>query len=73
MEDNLIEILSSFGYPVYRQGSMSDDAVYPPTFITFWNFDSPDHSYYDDLTWIWVALAVITFRVKFLQWHLVLI
>ena len=48
MEDNLIEILSSFGYPVYRQGSMSDDATYPPTFITFWNFDSPDHSYYDN-------------------------
>ena len=48
MEDNLIGILESFGYPVYRQGSMSDDAVYPDTFFTFWNFDSPDHSYYDN-------------------------
>lgn len=48
MEDNLIEILSTFGYPVYRQGSMSDDEEYPETFFTFWNYDSPDHSYYDD-------------------------
>ncbi len=48
MEDNLITILSSFNYPVYKQGSMSDDAVYPETFITFWNNASPDHSHYDN-------------------------
>lgn len=48
MEDNLISILNSFGYPVYRQGSMSDDETYPPTFFTFWNSDSPDHSHYDN-------------------------
>jgi hypothetical protein len=48
MEDNLIDILSEFDYPVYRQGSMSDDETYPETFITFWNFDSPDHSHYDN-------------------------
>ena len=48
MEDNLIAILSGFGYPVYRQGSMSNDEKYPPTFFTFWNYDSPDHSHYDN-------------------------
>lgn len=48
MEDSLIQILESFKYPVYRQGSMSDEDQYPPTFITFWNYDSPDHSYYDN-------------------------
>ena len=48
MEDNLIVILESFGYPVYRQGSMSKDEKYPDTFFTFWNNDSPDHSYYDN-------------------------
>lgn len=48
MEDELITILSSFEVPVYRQGSMSNDATYPPTFITFWNSDSPDHAYYDN-------------------------
>lgn len=48
MEDNLIQILEAFGYPVYRQGSMSNDTKYPPTFFTFWNNDSQDHSHYDD-------------------------
>lgn len=48
MEDRLIEILESFGYPVYRQGSMSDDDKYPPTFFTFWNNNSYDHAHYSD-------------------------
>ena len=45
MEDKLIEILESLKYPVYRQGSVS---VYPPCFITFWCYDTPDHAYYDN-------------------------
>lgn len=48
MEDALIEILSTFKYPVYRQGSMSNDAAYPETFFTFWNNGSPDHAHYDN-------------------------
>jgi hypothetical protein len=48
MEDALIQILESFKYPVYRQGSMSDEERYPETFITFWNNDSPDHAHYDN-------------------------
>lgn len=48
MEDNLIAILNETGFPVYRQGSMSDDAVYPSTFLTFWNNSSPDHAHYDN-------------------------
>lgn len=48
MEDALIEILESFNYPVYRQGSMSNDSTYPETFITFWNNDSLDHSHYNN-------------------------
>ena len=48
MEDNLIEILSEFGFPVIRQGSLSDDDDYPDNFFTFWNNDSFDHSHYDD-------------------------
>lgn len=48
MEDNLIKVLASFGYPVYRQGSMSNDEIYPETFFTFWNNDSLDHSHYDN-------------------------
>lgn len=48
MEDALITILESFKVPVYRQGSMSADEVYPETFITFWNSGSQDHSHYDN-------------------------
>ena len=48
MEDQLIEILSSFKYPVFRQGSMSNETKYPDTFFTFWNNDSPDHSHYNN-------------------------
>lgn len=48
MEDNLLQILETFGYPIYRQGSMSNDTAYPSTFFTFWNNDSSDHSHYDD-------------------------
>ena len=48
MEDNLIQILESLGYPVYRQGSMSDEDTYPETFFTFWNNESLDHAHYDN-------------------------
>lgn len=48
MEDALITILESFNYPVFRQGSLSNDEAYPATFITFWNNSSPDHSHYDN-------------------------
>lgn len=53
MEDELIEILSAFGYPVYRQGSLSDDEAYPTTFFTFWNYDTPDHEHYDNDSYGW--------------------
>ena len=48
MEDRLIELLEEFNYPVYRQGSFSEDEEYPDTFITYWNTDSPDHAHYDN-------------------------
>ena len=48
MEDTLIELLESFNYPVFRQGNMSDEDVYPDIFFTFWNTGSPDHSHYDN-------------------------
>lgn len=48
MEDSLIAILEGFGYPVYRQGSLSNDQKYPKTFFTFWNNNSPNHAHYDN-------------------------
>lgn len=49
-EDDLIEILETFEYPVFRQGSMSEDEAYPDTFFTFWNTSEDEHSPYDDDT-----------------------
>lgn len=48
MEDNLIEILKSLGYPVIRQGSLPPDEQYEDHFFTFWNNDSQGHSHYDN-------------------------
>lgn len=48
MEDNLIQILETLGYPVFRQGSMSDEEEYPSTFLTFWNNNSPNHAHYNN-------------------------
>lgn len=36
IEDKLIELLETFGFPVYRQGSLAQNAPYPTTFFTFW-------------------------------------
>ncbi len=48
MEDTLIELLSSLGYEVYRQGSFAEGDQYPESFFTFWQTDSPDHAHYDN-------------------------
>lgn len=50
MEDELIELLESFGYPVIRQGSLAPDSSYPNTFFTFWNNDETGESFYDNET-----------------------
>lgn len=48
MEDVLIELLSSLGYEVYRQGSFAEGDQYPDSFFTFWQNDSADHAYYNN-------------------------
>jgi len=50
MEDNLIALLGTFGYPVIRQGSLAPSESYPDTFFTFWNNDESEHSAYDNDT-----------------------
>ena len=49
MEEKLLEILLSFGYGVYRQGSLpSSPESYPESFFTFWNTSTVSHSHYDN-------------------------
>lgn len=51
MEDALIAVLEALGagYPVYKQGSLSDDEPYQDaSFWTFWNDNSADHAHYDN-------------------------
>lgn len=48
MKQKLIEILSSFGYPVFLQGSLNKDAAYPNSFFTFWVPDAPESAHYDN-------------------------
>lgn len=50
MEDNLIELLESLGYPVMRQGSLGDNEQYPHTFFTFWNNGEYEQKAYDNRT-----------------------
>lgn len=50
MEDNLIQLLESFGYPVMRQGSLAPSEAYPDTFFTFWNSAEDGQSFYDNRT-----------------------
>jgi hypothetical protein len=46
--DELIQQLESFGYPVFRQGSLGEEEPYPSTFITFWENPARPGSYYDN-------------------------
>lgn len=48
MEDSLITLLESFGYPVIRQGSLAPDEPYPATFFTFWNNNEDGEAFYDN-------------------------
>lgn len=48
MEDTLIQLLTTLGYPVRRQGSLADDEEYPDTFFTFWNNNENGASFYDN-------------------------
>lgn len=48
MKEKLIKLLEPLGYPVRLQGSLNPDEEYPATFFTFWNFETPETSFYDN-------------------------
>lgn len=39
---------NEFGYPIYLQGSLSDEDDYPDHFFTYWNNDTADAAFYDN-------------------------
>lgn len=55
MKELLIELLQTFGYPVFLQGSLEPDAKYPESFFTFWNNNTYDGDHYDnsEISYIW--------------------
>ena len=48
MEDLLISILETLGYPVYLQGSLLPNEPYPDNFFTFWNDSADGISYHNN-------------------------
>ena len=48
MVTELVNILESFGYPVYLQGSLNPEEPFPDSFFTFWNFTTPEGAFYDN-------------------------
>lgn len=48
MKQQLIDILESFGFPVFLHGSLGEDEPFPPSFFTFQIIDSPDEYPFDN-------------------------
>ena len=48
MEDLLIRLIESLGYPIFRQGSLGADETYPESFFTFWNNLSEGNEFYNN-------------------------
>lgn len=46
MQERIIKLLNAFGYPIYRQGSMSSTQEYPQAFFTTWNNDTREEAFY---------------------------
>lgn len=63
IDDNLIELLETFGFPVYRQGSLAEDAPYPDTFITFWENPETTTDYDNDTKFVIYDFNVYVYSI----------
>lgn len=48
VKQTFIDVLESFGYSVFLQGSLQEDDAYPESFFTFWNNYTEDAAFYDN-------------------------
>lgn len=49
MRKKLVDLLNILNYPVFLQGSLLDNEVYPDSFFTFWNFQGDENTHYDNI------------------------
>lgn len=48
MDELLINLLETLGYDVIKQGTLDSEDTPPNAFFTFWNWQAPRDSYYDN-------------------------
>ncbi|MCI8363104.1 MAG: hypothetical protein HFJ41_08435 [Clostridia bacterium] len=48
MEDLLVQLVETFGYPIIKQGTLGADEEYPESFFTFWNNSADGNQFYDN-------------------------
>lgn len=48
MKKKLVDLLETFGFEVFLQGSLNSEENYPDSFFTFWNFETPETAFYDN-------------------------
>lgn len=59
MKDTLTTILESFGYPVFQQGTMSQEEGYPDAYFTFKNMNTQGDGFYNNeehkIIWLFIV------------------
>lgn len=49
VKQKLIDVVEAFGFPVFLQGSLQESEPYPDSFFTFWNNETTDESFYNNV------------------------
>ena len=48
MKNYLINLMKQVNKNVFLQGSLNSDEEYKDSFLTFWNFETPEDQFYDN-------------------------